>query len=170
MEHLSEQDPPAALGCELIILVGLQASGKSTFYRAHFASTHVLVSKDLLRNSHRPALRQVQLIEQALAAGRSVVVDNTNPTVADRADLIALGRHFGSRVIGYYFASEMLHCLTRNESRTGRARVPDVALYATMGRLVRPSYAEGFDSLFFVRLAGEGAFVMEPWADELTEP
>jgi len=169
MEDFSEAAQAAVMGRELIVLVGLQASGKSTFYRTHFASTHLLVSKDLLRNSHRPARRQVQLIEQALAAGRSVVVDNTNPTVADRANLIALGRHFGSRVIGYYFASEMLACLTRNESRTGIARVPDVALYATMGRLVRPSYAEGFDSLFFVRLAGEGAFIIEPLASELTE-
>lgn len=169
MEYLSEEGQPAVIGRELIVLVGLQASGKSTFYRTHFASTHLLVSKDLLRNSHRPALRQVQLIEQALAAGRSVVVDNTNPTVADRADLIALGRHFDSRVDGYYFASEMLHCLTRNESRTGRARVPDMALYVTMGRLVRPSYAEGFDSLFFVRLADEGAFIIEQWSNELTE-
>jgi len=47
---------------ELVILVGLQASGKSTFYRRHLSGTHVLVSKDLLRNNRRPARRQVQLI------------------------------------------------------------------------------------------------------------
>jgi len=33
---------------ELVIFIGLQATGKSTFYRARFAATHVLVSKDLM--------------------------------------------------------------------------------------------------------------------------
>jgi predicted kinase len=33
---------------DIIILIGLQASGKSTFYRAHFADTHEHISKDLL--------------------------------------------------------------------------------------------------------------------------
>ncbi len=36
---------------EIIILMGLQASGKSTFYRTHFAATYEYVSKDLLRRS-----------------------------------------------------------------------------------------------------------------------
>jgi predicted kinase len=63
---------------ELIIRIGIQASGKSTFYRSRFASTHTLVSKDLLRNNRQPVRRQAQLIAEALQAGRSVVVDNTN--------------------------------------------------------------------------------------------
>jgi len=55
---------------ELVILVGLQASGKTSFYRSHLAATHVHVSKDLMRNNRSPARRQVQLIAEALAAGR----------------------------------------------------------------------------------------------------
>ncbi len=45
------------LGESMAILVGLQASGKSTFYRRHLAGTHALVSKDRLRNNRRPARR-----------------------------------------------------------------------------------------------------------------
>ena len=41
---------------ELVIFVGLQASGKSTFFRERFATTHELVSKDLLRNNKNPLL------------------------------------------------------------------------------------------------------------------
>ena len=33
------------MGAELIVFVGLQASGKSTFFRERFAATHDLVSK-----------------------------------------------------------------------------------------------------------------------------
>jgi predicted kinase len=77
---------------ELVLLVGLQGSGKSTFCRTHYAATHVLVSKDRFRNNRRPQRRQMQLIEQALKEGSSVVVDNTNVTVEHRAPIIQLAR------------------------------------------------------------------------------
>jgi predicted kinase len=36
------------MALELLIFVGIQAAGKSTCYRTHFAATHVHVSKDLM--------------------------------------------------------------------------------------------------------------------------
>ena len=154
---------------ELVVFVGLQASGKTTFYRTHFARTHLLISKDLLRNNRRRARRQTQLVDDALKAGLSVVVDNTNPTRDDRSALITIGRHYGARVISYYFASALQDCLARNRGRTGTARVLDVALYATIKRLVPPSYAEGFDALYFVCLADEGTFDISAWQNGMAE-
>ena len=77
---------------QLIIFIGLQASGKSTFFRTHFATTHEHISKDLMRNNKNRARRQMQLIEAAFQAGRSVVVDNTNSTTLERAALIHQGQ------------------------------------------------------------------------------
>ncbi len=151
---------------ELILFVGLQASGKSSFYRARFAETHVLVSKDLLRNNKNRDRRQRQLIAEALAEGRSVVVDNTNPTAADRQPLIELARTHGACVVGYYFASRLEECLERNRAREGANRVPDVALYTTVNRLTRPKLSEGFDALYHVRLASDGAFEVAEWIEE----
>jgi len=151
---------------ELVIFVGLQASGKSSFYRARFAGTHTLVSKDLMRNNRNPGRRQLQLIAEALAAGRSVVVDNTNPTAADRLPLIELGRAHVARVVGYYFASRLEDCLERTRARAGANRVPDVALYTTVKRLERPSAAEGFDALYHVRITGDGGFKVADWIEE----
>jgi predicted kinase len=148
---------------ELVIFIGLQASGKSTFFRAHFATTHEHVSKDLMRNNKNRARRQAQLIEAALQAGRSVVVDNTNPTLEDRASLIQLGKTYGSQIIGYYFESHVSSCRKRNQQRVGKAQVPDVAIYSTIKKLVQPTYAEGFDRLFYVRIAGQSAFEVRPW-------
>src|SRR5262245_35708054 len=86
-------------GVELVIFMGLQGAGKSTFYRERFATTHAHVSLDRLRNStSRPRHRQSELVAQALAAGQSVVVDNTSPGPADRAPLIALGRDYGAAI------------------------------------------------------------------------
>jgi predicted kinase len=143
-----------AMDVELVILVGLQASGKSTFFRERFAATHKHVSKDLFRNNRNRNRRQRELVEAALGAGCPVVVDNTNPTVQERRLLIELGRQFGARIVGYSFESGVRECLARNARREGKARVPDVAIYATAKRLVPPSRVEGFDELLCVRLNG----------------
>jgi predicted kinase len=120
---------------EIVLLVGLQGSGKSTFCRSHFAATHVLVSKDRFRNNRWPQRRQMQLIEAALKESRSVVVDNTNPTVEDRAPIIELAGWYGARVVSFFLESHLGDCLDRNARRTGRQRVPDRALFITFRRL-----------------------------------
>lgn len=146
---------------ELVIFVGLQGSGKSTFYRERLVETHALVSLDLLRSNAHPRRRQEQLIADALAVGRSVVVDNTSPTLADRAPLIALGRQYGARVVGYLFETPVADAVRRNRQRVGRARVPDVAIYATAKKLVGPTHAEGFDVVHRVRVREGGGFALE---------
>jgi predicted kinase len=148
------------LELSVVVFVGLQGSGKSTFYRTFFASTHVLVSKDLLRNNRRPQRRQMLLIEEALKAGRSVVVDNTNPTKEDRAPIIALALAYGAEVVGYSFEATLEGCLERNLGRTGRAQVPEIALHATARRLRPPTRDEGFARLFRVSLAADGGFTV----------
>jgi predicted kinase len=146
---------------ELVIFTGLQASGKSTFFRERFAATHDLVSKDLFRNNRNPNRRQQELIGAAVSAGRPVVVNNTNPTPEDRRVLIELGREHGARIAGYYFESTPRESVERNRLRAGKEKVPDVAIYATAKRLVPPPYQEGFDELFRVRPTGS-SFEVRP--------
>ena len=130
----------------------MPGSGKSTFYRQRLAATHEHVSKDLMRHNRRPQRRQDQLIEAALGAGRSVVIDNTNPRAGDRAAIIAAGRRHGAEIVGYFFPTDAKDALRRNRSREGRDRVPDVAIFATRKRLEVPRYEEGFDRLYTVTM------------------
>jgi hypothetical protein len=92
----------------------------------------------------------LQMIAAALREGKSVVVDNTNPTPAVRAPLIALGRAAGARVVGYLFETVVKEAVARNRAREGRARVPDVAIYVTSKKLVPPSLEEGFDEVHVI--------------------
>lgn len=137
---------------ECVILIGLPASGKSSFYRDRFAGTHDHVSKDLLRTNRKPQQRQEQLLAESLALGRSVVVDNTNPTREVRAPMIRIARQAGASVVGYVFRTDVGDALRRNRAREGRDRVPDVAIFTTRKRLEPPAYDEGFDSLYEVTL------------------
>lgn len=151
---------------ELVIMIGLQASGKSTFAHGRFGAAYQYVSKDLLSNNSNPTRRQRQLIEAALQQNLSVVVDNTNSTVEDRKDLINLGYLYGAEITGYFFAVQVKQCLERNRAREGKARVPDVAIFATLKKLTRPSYDEGFTKLFYVRNMGDQNFEVRDWKEE----
>ncbi len=124
---------------ELIIFTGLQASGKSTFYHMHCATTFEHISMDLLQHNKNPRKRQLLLIEDALQAQQSVVVDNTNPTVEDRQPLIQLGHFYGAKIVGYYFEATVRQCIERNKQREGKAKVPDVAIYVTAKKTGTPN-------------------------------
>jgi len=135
------------MGVDVIIFVGLQAAGKSTYYHAHLAATHVHVSKDLMKNARNRDTRQSEMIIEALRTGKSVVIDNTNPTPFERAPVIALARQHGARVVAYLFEAQVKDALARNRLREGKARVPDIAIYRTSKKLVPPSFDEGFDEV-----------------------
>lgn len=151
-----------------MILIGLPGAGKTSFHRARFAATHAHVSKDLMQNRRDRQTRQLALIDEALAAGRSVVVDNVNATVADRAALIAAGRRRGARIVGYVFATAVADCSRRNRERAGRARVPEVAIRTAAKRYEAPTRVEGFDRLERVHAEG-GRFDVAPIDDERPE-
>ena len=63
---------------EAVIFCGIQASGKTTFYRDRFFDTHVRISMDLLRTRRREQL----LLGACIEGKQQFVVDNTNATVA----------------------------------------------------------------------------------------
>ncbi len=143
---------------ECVIFVGLPASGKTTFFRERFVSTHAHVSKDNWPNAANRNARQARLIAEALSSGRSVVVDNTNPALEDRRAIIDQARALGARVIGYHFDASTRDAVGRNRGRTGKPRVPDIGIFSIAKRLVPPRREEGFDELYRVSIGEGGRF------------
>ena len=142
------------MSTEVAILVGLPGAGKTSFFHARLAQTHVHVSKDVMGHGRDMGRRQLEQVGQALRAGRSVAVDNTNPRVADRAPILALAREMGARVVAYALDTTPRESAARNRSRVGGDRVPDVAVFVTSKRLQPPTRAEGFDAVYRVHAEG----------------
>lgn len=148
---------------EVVILVGIQASGKSTFFKQVFGDTHVRISRDMLRTAYREKL----IFEACLMAKQNLVVDKTNLTRDERAIYIAKARESGFSVIGYYFRTDVDGALERNACRQGKARIPDKGILGSVKRLELPSKREGFDELYYVTTVPEGEFIVELWKDEV---
>ena len=143
------------------LLMGIQASGKSSF--AHqYLSNCTYISLDHLNT--RP--KEWQALRDAFKTGADCVVDNTNPTKAERKKYIDLAKEMGYKIVGLYFRSAVEECSQRNDQRIGKAQVPLKAILATAKRLEQPSYAEGFDELYYVKIEND-AFITDKWDDSL---
>jgi predicted kinase len=145
---------------ELVVFIGLQGSGKSTFYANRLASTHLRLNLDMLNTRHREGL----VFDACIAGKTPTVIDNTNPTPEERARYIAPAKAAGFRVVGYYFQSKVSDCLARNATRD--EPIPDRGILGTHKRLILPTRVEGFDQLWHVRI-DNGDFVVSEWNDEL---
>ncbi len=148
---------------EAVIFCGIQASGKTSFYRERFFDTHVRISLDLLRTRHRESL----FLQACLETEQRFVVDNTNPTAAERRGYIGAARLARFRVVGYFFESSPGEAIRRNNARTGEAEIPVTGILGTYKRLQIPDLAEGFDELYRVCIGPDMRFVVDPLARPL---
>lgn len=141
---------------ECVIFIGIQASGKSTFFKERFFNSHVRINLDMLKTRHRENI----YLDASFRAKQSFVVDNTNPTADDRRRYIEPAKKHNFRIVGYYFEPNFAESMKRNESRTGRDKVPEVGIKSVMKQLQMPDFNEGFDELYRVR-TGDGKFDVE---------
>jgi predicted kinase len=141
---------------EAVIFIGIQGSGKSSFFRERFFDTHVRINLDMLRTRRREEL----LVAACLEAGQSFVIDNTNPLPADRARYLERARAAGFCTVAYIFESNLQEAMQRNNLRTGKQKVPAPAVAAAFKKLVPPSADEGFDEIYSVRLTADRGFAV----------
>ena len=144
----------------MVILMGLQGSGKSTFFAREFADKKFKhISLDVLKTRRKEA----DVLQDCIDNNKSCIIDNTNPTKADRARYIVPGKNCGFRVIGYFMQSKLAECLERNEKR--ERQVPKKGILATFNKMEMPSLDEGFDELNFVSIEN-GEFKISKWIED----
>lgn len=141
----------------MVIMIGIQGSGKSEFYRRNLSDRYVRVNLDTLKTRNN----ENRLIRKCLEEGRDFAIDNTNPTRLERARYIETAKANGYRVIGYFMQSRLQECIARNNLREGKERIPPKAIAATSNKLELPNRDEGFDELYFVANDGKTMTVSE---------
>lgn len=118
----------------ILVLSGLPGSGKTTQalkWLAEDPEGRVRINYDDLRGDtpfNRAAERGVKalarkLAVEAITAGKSVVIDNTNLTERARAEWIHLGKEFGIPVEQHEIDTPVEVCIKRDKSREGKKRV-----------------------------------------------
>jgi len=128
---------------EAIIFIGLQGSGKTTYFLDHFAATHAHISRDV----QQTAERETAFIRECLHSGRSFVVDDTNATRAVRARYIREAKAAGFTVLCYFFDTPVRMAIGRNNHRKDKKPIPVPAILRTAKRLEQPSVEEGADEI-----------------------
>ncbi|OPH47162.1 kinase [Paenibacillus ferrarius] len=141
---------------ECVIFVGIQASGKSTFFKERFFNTHMRINLDMLKTRHRENI----YLAASVQAKQSFVVDNTNPTIEDRKKYIDMAKDSKYKIVGYFFEPNFDESIKRNETRQGKEKVPEVGIKSVMSKLQSPQMSEGFDELYIVRSL-KGEFIID---------
>lgn len=147
---------------ETILFCGIQATGKTSFYRDNFLKTHIRVSLDMLNTRNK----EEKFIELCFLTGQRFVIDNTNPSREDRSNYISLAKRHKFKVIGYYFQSKIEDAIARNNGRSGKEQISVIGIKGTYNQLEIPSYEEGYDELYYVELK-ENSFVIKRWENEI---
>ncbi len=112
----------------IFILIGIQASGKTTFCREYFSDFDI-VSLDITKTRKK----EDQTINEIINLCKNFVIDNTNPTIEKRKKYIDIAQQNGYKTVGIYFRSSVDESLKKNSKRENN--VPLKGILATAKNL-----------------------------------
>lgn len=130
---------------QMIVLVGLSGSGKSTYANYNFPAT-AIVNQDILGSRDRCA----KLARTRLFLGQDVIIDRTNLTTGQRKFWIDLARQYGAAVSAWVFKTPIEKCVERVQTRANHKMDDPKVVYMQSHRFSEPTLQEGFDSISIV--------------------
>ncbi|GIJ89811.1 hypothetical protein Asppvi_008757 [Aspergillus pseudoviridinutans] len=146
---------------ELVIFCGSPGAGKSTFYWNHLEPLgYERVNQDILKTRQKC----IKVAKEFLAAGSSVVVDNTNADPNTRAEWVRVANEFNVPIRCVYFTSPPELCKHNNAVRSAnrslnpesRAPLPGIAFGDFLKRFKEPTMEEGFSDIVRVDFRFQG--------------
>ncbi|WP_185287387.1 ATP-binding protein [Chryseobacterium lactis] len=131
---------------EMIIFIGIPASGKSSLYKELLFNSHIRISMDLLNTRNKEG----KLLQYCFDTQSKMVIDNTNVSSKERKRYIDLARQNKYKILAYYFESDIKTCLERNKNR--KDFINEIGIKAKFKELEPPSLEEGFDKIVQVKI------------------
>lgn len=134
---------------EMVILVGSPASGKSTFAKKF--SNYEIINRDTLKTK----AKCIKYTKMYLLSGKSVVIDNTNPSKINRKEYIDIANKLNIPIRCYYMDIPYELIKHINEYRIniskGQKVIPTVALNVYKKNFEQPSLDEGFSEIINIK-------------------
>lgn len=147
---------------ELVILMGIPGSGKSTWAKNHIKPEDVYIARDEIRFSllqpgedyfsHEKEVCRImyEKINRALSENKTVFVDATHLNPASRNKLLRNIKHKVETKI-VWIKTPLSVALERNEKRAGtRSYVPRDQICHMYKSMTKPTFEEGFDVIYVV--------------------
>lgn len=134
---------------EVVILQGPPASGKSTFARRYFRPhNYEIINRDTLQT---PA-KCLKAAREALDQGKSIVIDNTNPSADARSDYIELAKSHKIPCRCFVMDTPIELCHHLNYVRVHQTngdvrRIPDVGYNMYKKNYQEPKTNEGISEI-----------------------
>ncbi|MDP2438550.1 MAG: AAA family ATPase [archaeon] len=128
-------------------MVGLPGVGKSSFFKNVFAPLGYHQSN---RDTLGTQAKCLHAARQALTAGHSVVVDNTNMTVDQRTPFVVLAKACGASVRCIVLQTPIAVAQLLNSRREGSQCVPILVYRHMLKTFEDPTLVEGFSSILVI--------------------
>ena len=151
-------NPPLRTAC-LVVLVGVPASGKSTWARRNARGAVVIGQDELIDaitpggfdHAYRPvyAAAEDAVARAGLRGRHTVIVDRTNRTRAHRKRWLDLAREAGCPAVAVVMAATEEECRERNARRTDHRRPSDERMQRMLAAFEPVAKEEGFERVYF---------------------
>lgn len=146
---------------QLVMMVGIPASGKSTWIRENCAEGWTWISPDAILEERyhyewtpeRAAeawAESFQAYGAVLLAGGKVVWDATFVSPITRASVLHIAKGVGFSTTAVFMDADLEMCIARNIERD-REPVPENTIRRMHESLIPPSEEEGFDHVIHLR-------------------
>ncbi len=146
----------------LFILVGIPASGKSTFCKSvllRMLDNVLYISTDKIReelggseDSQVPNKLVLKIlyerIEEGLKQGKNVIVDATNIKKSWRQPLISMGQKYKVPIYAYVLSKSLDECIENNNKRSRKVPIWVIEKYYRDFEI--PDISEGFTAIFII--------------------
>lgn len=147
---------------KLIFLIGLPASGKTTYAKNNLTNCVILSSdeirKELLGDETCQANNNLifstlyKRASQHLLNGEDVVIDATNVSEVERQKALEQFANLNIRRVAIVLNTPLKECIERDKNRE-RTVGKDV-IYKFRKRFIKPTKEEGFDEIIYINQKG----------------